>query len=163
MEEGPRKYHDFIRRRLGSAQAVVAIDVHTGLGKYARDTILVDTSRYEQLRRVYGERVAPSDPLSGPAYRVRGGLHTLLPHALRDTRINFLTQEFGTYNAIRVLHALREENRWHHHGAGTPDHPTRRHLMKIFCPDDPAWRKAVLGRGRELILGAWSVLGEQVI
>jgi hypothetical protein len=60
-------------------------------------------------------------------------------------------QEFGTYHSVRVLHALREENRWHQHGGGTVEHPTKSELKEFFCPEDEAWRKAVLARGKELL------------
>jgi len=50
-----------------------------------------------------------------------------------------------------VLHALREENRWHHYGAGTLDHPTKRILQDIFYPQDELWQAAALRFGREAV------------
>jgi len=46
---------------------------------------------------------------------------------------------------------LREENRWHHYGAGTLDHPTKRILKETFYPQDETWQESVLNRGKELL------------
>jgi hypothetical protein len=57
-----------------------------------------------------------------------------------------------------VLHALREESRWHHYGNGTLDHAVKRTLKDAFDPDDDGWRLRVLQRGRELFNQASQVL-----
>jgi hypothetical protein len=75
----------------------------------------------------------------------------MLPRAMPKAEVFTLTQEFGTFNPMKVLHALREENRWHHHGAGTLDHPTKRRLKETFCPQDTTWQEAVLNRGKERV------------
>jgi hypothetical protein len=151
LEQGPQRYESFLAKQLGSAERIVAIDVHTGLGQYAQDTLLVDDSHYETLRRMFGERVTRSDPHQGPGYRVQGGLSSLFPHLRPNAEVFFVTQEFGTYRATTMLHALREENRWHHYGNGTVDHPTKRILKDIFYPQDELWQAAVLKRGREVV------------
>ncbi len=63
----------------------------------------------------------------------------------------FVCQEFGTYNSVEVLRSLRAENRWHHHGEGSVDHPSKPELKETFRPDDESWRRAVLHRGAEVI------------
>jgi Protein of unknown function (DUF2817) len=151
LQDGLRQYHSFLQRRLAGAQSVLAVDVHTGLGKYAEDTLLVNAPDSGRLRSVFGKRVCAMDPERSPAYRIKGGLPDLLAGALPKARLDFLGQEFGTYNPIKVLHILREENRWHHYGAGTTDHPAKRALKEAFCPGDASWRRAVLKRGRELV------------
>jgi hypothetical protein len=159
LEEGPLKYQTFIAQRLSSVRYISAIDVHTGLGRYGEDTILTGTNEYAELRRVYGNRVAPSGPTESPAYQVRGGLHARLPAIVPQARVSFLTQEFGTYNPIKVLGALRTENRWHYHGGRLPGHAAGRTLKNTFCPDDESWRQAVLKRGQELLSEVWVQLG----
>ncbi|HYR42311.1 MAG TPA: DUF2817 domain-containing protein [Terriglobia bacterium] len=151
LEQGLERYQAFLRRRLGSVEAVLAIDVHTGLGKYAEDTLLVAAEDYDRLGPIFGKRVRAMEAKRGPAYRPQGGLADLLSAALPQAHVDFIGQEFGTYNPVKVLHALREENRWHHYGSGTVPHPTKRALKQAFCPDDESWRRAVLKRGRELV------------
>jgi hypothetical protein len=147
LEQSLDRYHSFLARRLKSAERVVAIDVHSGLGKYGEDTLLAEPRKLEVLRAIFGRTITSSEPLDGPAYRIRGGLESLVSAALPNAEVLFVTQEFGTYSPIRNLHALREENRWHHFGAGDLDHPTKRALLQAFNPDDDNWRKAVLRRG----------------
>lgn len=156
LEEGPRKVQAFVRARLGSAEHLVVVDVHTGLGPFAYDTLFVHAGDegseiYRVMKRTFGERVATLDPDRGPAYRVKGAYDTMYPRVLSDEKVYFLCQEFGTYNAVRALSALRDENRWHHYGDGTVDHPAKEELKEKFSPDDESWRQTVLRRGREVI------------
>ena len=160
LEQGPQKYQAFLTERLRTAEQVFVVDVHTGLGTYGRDVLLVEEEHRTRFRKSFDELVKPLEPDLGPAYRVRGGHHTMLPRALPMARIYFLAQEFGTYNPVKVLHALREENRWHHHGEGTVDHPTKRKLRKTFCPEDVAWQAAVLSRGKKLVQEAVEFLSK---
>jgi Protein of unknown function (DUF2817) len=156
LEQGLERYETYLTQRLVSAKRIVAIDVHTGLGKYRKDTLLGDPKDLEKLRSIFGRQVTSSEPQHGPAYRVRGGLDSLISRAVPGADLFFVNQEFGTYSAIRNLHALREENRWHHFGGGTLDHATKRALKKAFNPDDEVWRRSVLRRGSEILNQALS-------
>ncbi len=151
LEPGPEQYRAFLAHRLASTERIIAIDVHTGLGKYGEDTLLVEEENYDALRGMFGERVAPSTPDKSVAYRIRGALDTMIPRAMPKAKVFMVTQEFGTYSPTKVLHALREENRWHHYGAGTLDHSTKQVLKETFYPQDEHWRKRVLERGKELV------------
>jgi len=131
------------------------------LGPYGEDTLLAEpeeTNEYNTLQRWFGSRVKPFDPKRGPAYFIRGGLDGVVPHLIPNARVHFVTQEFGTYHSTKVLHALREENRWHHYGAGTLGHPAKQTLKETFYPQDEIWRKRVLQRGKELIEQGLSTL-----
>ena len=151
LQKGPEEYQAWLSRRLLTAEHIVAIDVHTGLGKYGSDTLLVEPEKYDTLRPIFGDRVAASEPDHSPAYRVRGGYDSLLARMVPKAKSYFVCQEFGTYHSVRVLHALREENRWHQNGGGTVEHSTKSELKESFCPGDEAWRKSVLARGKELL------------
>jgi hypothetical protein len=85
------------------------------------------------------------------AYRIQGGLGSMISRALPQAHPIFIGQEFGTYSPINIFHALREENRWHRYGGGAIDHPTKRKLKETFCPADEYWRGAILKRGQELV------------
>ncbi len=157
LQQGAERYQSFLARRLASAEQVVAIDVHTGLGKYGEDTLLVELKDYDTLRPMFGKRGAPSEPDQSLGYRVRGGMNSMIPRVLPQARVSSLTQEFGTFSAVNVLRALREENRWHHYGDGRVDHPTKRQLQEAFSPEDESWRHSVLARGKELLERAMGV------
>jgi hypothetical protein len=151
------KYQGFVRDRLAPAKKLIVIDVHTGIGKYGQESLLVDAQDYARLRSVFGEQITAMEPGQGPAYKVRGGLPSIFS-ALPQSQTTFIGQEFGTYSPIHVVHALREENRWHHFGAGGLDHRTKQTLRRTFCPEDEAWRRAVLEKGRALVNQALAVV-----
>jgi hypothetical protein len=57
-----------------------------------------------------------------------------------------------------VLHALREENRWHHHGGGDVNHSSKRALLAALNPGDTEWRRAAAGHGCDLVYRAMRLL-----
>src|SRR5262249_58709508 len=147
----------FLADRLNTAERVISIDVHTGIGKYGEDILMVQPKDYAPLRPLLGKRVTP--PTEGDSYRVRGSMDSVFAMALPNAQVFSITQEFGTYNPVRVLQALREENRWHHFGSGSLDHPAKQTLKHTFFPHDASWQARVLKRGQELINAASEILG----
>jgi hypothetical protein len=158
LEQELQSYQAYLARRLASVECIVAIDVHTGLGKYGEDALLADPKDIEKFRNMFGRQVTSSEPQHGPAYRIRGGLDSLIMRAVPAAELLFITQEFGTYGPVRNVRALREENRWHHYGRGTLDHPSKRALKEAFNPDDEKWREAVLRRGTAALIKALKAL-----
>jgi hypothetical protein len=148
----------FLQTRLRNAARIVAIDVHTGLGKYGNDILLVDAPHFETMSRLFGSRVVALDAQRGAAYKVRGGLQSMIFGLNSKAEASFIGQEFGTYHPLRVIHALREENRWHQFGAATLDHPVKTKLKETFCPEDHSWRRNVLNRGKEVLDRAFEIL-----
>jgi hypothetical protein len=159
LEQGPALYLDWLGEHLGGAQHVVAIDVHTGLGKQGHDTLLVEAEigdpLHTRLHGIFGDRVAPWDPEEGVAYQIRGGLPSAIERRFPNATVDFVTQEFGTHPPLKVLKALALENRQVQWGTETPlDHPTKKNILEAFRPDKQGWRDAVLERGQELALQA---------
>jgi len=156
LEQGPAKLQEYMAAHLAGVERIVAIDIHTGLGRFGDDRLLVDAA-WEQtaavsqtMRRVFGERVQPLDS-TGVAFAVRGTQFNMYYRLFPEAQVYLAAQEFGTDHALRVLGALRAENRWQHYGAGTVDHPTKVRLREVFNPDDARWRRLVLQRGQEAI------------
>lgn len=162
LEDGPRAVQRYVAKRLSGVERLIAVDVHTGLGSFGEDTILVDADEdhhmFTRMRDAFGDRVTPTDPERGPAYRVRGSCDAMYARMFPAADVCAVTQEFGTYNVIRVLKALRAENRWQHHGDNRIDHPTKRALKECFAPDSESWRTAVLERGAAVVSQALELL-----
>ncbi|MBK5291139.1 MAG: DUF2817 domain-containing protein [Acidobacteriia bacterium] len=155
MEEGPSKFQDLMKERLVDAERIVAIDVHTGLGRFGTDRLLVDsaaerTEVNRTMREVFGERIEPLAK-HGIAYAVRGAQQDMYFRSFPRAKIHFVSQEFGTYNPLRIVEALRAENRWHLYGKRGIRHYTKKALLEVFNPNDPKWRRSVLKRGEEVI------------
>jgi uncharacterized protein DUF2817 len=156
LEQGPAVFQQYLTDHLAGVERILAIDIHTGLGPFGDDRLLVDVppdrdSVYQSMAEVFGQRVQRLNGAS-VAYEFRGAQQNLYSRLFPGAQLYFVTQEFGTYPPLRVLEALRSENRWHHYGGGgTVDHPVKTKLRKMFNPDDEGWRRLVLTRGRELI------------
>jgi hypothetical protein len=157
LQQGPRRFGEWLRARLPGATSVFVIDMHTGLGPHGEDTLITEPGAISvpsaALSAALG-RPLLGDAASPAAYSVRGSLGAALPRLLPGRRIDFVLQEIGTWPPLRVLQALREENRWHHHGAGHLDHPAKRRLREALCPASAAWRESAVARGHDLVYRA---------
>jgi hypothetical protein len=162
LEQGPRELSRFVHERLAAVEYLIGIDVHTGLGPFGTDTLLVNADErsrsFTRLREAFGERVSLSDPRRSPAYRATGTYDTIFRRAAPGAGVDFVVQEFGTYSSLRVLKVLRAENLRHRQGDEGIDHPTKVDLRETFCPSDESWRMAVLTRGGAAIGQALGLL-----
>lgn len=152
LQEESRLLGEWLRTRLAAATSVFAMDLHTGLGAYGASTLIAEPlpgSDATSLSQRLGLHVQ-CETSSPAAYRVRGSFGSALPRLLPQARIEFVLQEIGTAPPLQVLHALREENRWHHHGDLGRDHPSRQALLGALCPADPDWRHAAVALGWQL-------------
>ena len=152
LEAGPAAYREYLADRLAQAHRIAAIDVHTGLGRYGEDMLMVDPAPARaplnrSMRFCFGARVQAADG-TGAAYHVHGTQQDMYEQLFPRASLFFATQEFGTLHSLRMLAALRAENRWHHYGSSAIDHPAKQHLLRVFCPPSAAWRDQVLSRGR---------------
>jgi hypothetical protein len=167
---GPSESQLIIRehflRWLSEAPAVVHLDIHTGLGRWARYKLLAeDPFPPETVGRVvrwFGPGVyEPSEP-RGLAYYTRGGFGRWCADLAGGRDYVFLCTEFGTRPILTVLAGIRAENQAHHWGH--PDDPgTRRakaRLVGLFCPSSPRWRRRVLERGVRVVRQAVAGLTE---
>ena len=130
IEEGARRYRGWVREHLAACERVVAVDVHTGLGPRGEDTLLVRAADEERMKRSLGFRVFPLDVSSSAADEIQGGYEHMLRAVVAN--VDFVTQEFGTVRELKVLSALRDENRHHHYNGGALDHPSKRALVDAF-------------------------------
>ncbi|WP_218080040.1 DUF2817 domain-containing protein [Anthocerotibacter panamensis] len=156
LEEGPERYQAWLRTHLAAARYVVAVDVHTGLGKPGQATLLVEepAGAHRWLSAAF------STPLS-VGYVIQGGLCAALVRLLPQATVDCVTQEFGTGAPLTVLHALREENRWHHYGDGSLNHPAKDRLKQTFQPSTRLWQERVLQQGLTCLSEALRLVTDQ--
>jgi hypothetical protein len=166
LQEGPRLYCDWLREHVGDADYVFALDLHTGLGRRGTDTVIAEIEAAATAPTALGPAlgralVDPHQP--SVAYTVRGSLGSALPKVLTRSRIDFVLQEIGTYPPLAVLHALREENRWHFYGNGSLKHPAKERLRETLCPAARDWRVKAVNRGVSLARAAarWTFNSER--
>lgn len=165
MEAGPRLFCAWLQAHLARSAYVFALDLHTGLGRRGTDTLVLEPSVAATAVETLSSALArplvdPSQP--SVAYTVRGNFGAALPPLLPHAKIDFVLQEIGTYPPLKVLHALREENRWHWYGDGGLEHPAKLRFREALCPKAAEWREKALDRGVTLArAGArWAFSGQ---
>lgn len=167
---GPQPTVAILRDRLPDwigtgAHRVLHLDFHTGLGKRGTYKLLVDhvagSPGAEALRSAFGGSVQPWAK-GGVSYAIRGGLGTWCKALLPRVSYDVLAAEFGTVGILRVIAALRAENRVHHWG--DPDSAATRaaksELMDVFAPRDGGWRAGVVTEGTAIFDRAVAALGQ---
>jgi hypothetical protein len=157
LQKGPQCYLAWLSKNLAQVEYVLTLDVHTGIGPWARESLFLETPVCNRALKMF----LKSRQHTKVPYFIQGGFSVALPRILPNTHLEALTQEFGTYPVLQILHALREENRWHHYGDGTLQHPAKHRLLEMFLPSSPTWRSAVLQQGRSLLEQAAKVLDGQ--
>ena len=157
--ESSRFIDAWLRRTLGSVERVLGIDVHAGLGSFARQTLFIEhrrsNPRVAEIERALEMRLTTLPEGAGPYVpTARGAACDALPALFPDARVDWLLQEFGTYSALRVLRALREENFFYHHGTAQERQSYATHFREMFTPQSFQWRESVLRTGVNLVARA---------
>lgn len=139
---------------LEQASEVVHLDFHTGLGRWAKCELLLSegesTSEIDWWRTHFAHHkvVEPNRP---SRYTVRGGFGPWLQALFLERRYHYITAEFGTYSAGRVIRTLAEENRWTRMAPDLhPTHWSRRRLSEAFAPANRKWRTTTHHIGMQL-------------
>ncbi|QDT12739.1 Succinylglutamate desuccinylase / Aspartoacylase family protein [Planctomycetes bacterium K23_9] len=148
---------------IGESQNVIHMDLHTGLGKRAACKLLLEETRdaesYPWYAKTFGEqyveasRLHPNDAADRTAYQASGSLGSWLHKANPNRNFRFALAEFGTYGLVKVLAALRAENRAHFHANASDSRYQRAksNLVEHFCPAGPAWRSEVIEKATQII------------
>ncbi len=145
------------------AGAVVHLDLHTGLGAFADYQLFVEPPHAAHVQWYWThfdyERVV--SVADGGVYDARGVMGAWLARHADGRRYRFACVEFGTHPEVRVLAALRAENRAHHHApAESSVHAVaKRELVECFCPRNPLWREKAIARGGEVVGQAMAAVG----
>lgn len=154
LEEGPRLLLAHLKKKLGPARQICAIDVHTGLGAFADEIVILERNQggpfQQYLQRLYGARLDNTSPDRAQVYHVRGGIEAGVPRLFPDATVDWVTQEFGTVSGFSVLSALRAENRAVRERPLPPGHPLKLALKACFAPADSRWKTSILEKGESL-------------
>lgn len=134
------------------------IDVHTGLGKFGKDTLLFEetTASETSLQKMFPTAehiVTPNvqDKKAMGGYDLtRGIVMSFLQK--KNPNGTFVLQEFGTLPGVFVGRALILENMVYQHGTGKS--MGRLWLQSAFYPQSAEWRASIVTRGVALLLQA---------
>lgn len=159
-----RILREHVRSWLGQPERVLHVDLHTGMGKWGTYALCVDLPvehpRVARLQREFGAaHVQGFDP-KGVLYEIQGGMGRWLEQCVEDAQYDCILAEFGTYAPLRVLTAMRFENRVHHFASHRDElvQKARQRLFEVFCPRAPAWRRLVVERAMRVLRQAQAAL-----
>ena len=143
---------------LGASSRIVHIDFHSGLGRYGQYKLLLnesaDAATAIWLKSQFNENyIEVLGAVDGTAYPVSGVFGEWCQQQAADRMYRFIGAEYGTYDVVRVLKALREENSAHRFEPQDSDRFVRakQELLECFCPLDNQWRANVVKSGLDLI------------
>jgi hypothetical protein len=166
LEEGPRRVLDWLRGHLAGAQRLLVLDLHTGLGRFGQQTLLAEPDmpheRVASLAHALGAHARGGAGRSDPGgFAAHATFAAALAPTLGHVQPEFFTVEYGTYSGLRVLYALREENRWHHYGDGSLSHAVKARLAETFAPASARWRSAAVSNGDRLLRAAAAAIARE--
>lgn len=147
---------EIIPQAAAGAERVVHIDLHTGMGKWATYTLAVPyastADRVKRLSREFGHsNVSALDPGS-LLYEIRGNLGEWCEDVSGGAHYDTLLAEFGTYNPLHVISALRRENRAHHWSTDpSQTAAAKAALLETFCPESRSWQRRVTQTGLNIL------------
>lgn len=143
-----------IQNWIGDAQKVIHIDFHTGLGTWGTYKLFAgevdNPQKVQSLTAQFGVDKIETWTPQGISYPIRGGLGEWCKAKFPEYDYDFLTAEFGTYPTLKVVKALRAENRafWYSQSVDTN---LRDWFKEIFAPSDRTWRDVCVTQGLEII------------
>ena len=151
-----------LRGWLGAAQQVIHLDLHSGLGKWGTYQLFAEITRDAPRYRWLADRfpqLLTLDP-EDLVYQPRGTFGRWCQAEFADLSYDFILAEFGTYSMLRVLKALRAENRAHWWGKKTQrsSHLAKQELLEVFVPKSDRWRQIALESGVALCWAGMNAL-----
>lgn len=167
----PSELFPILRRNLprwiGSAREIVHWDVHSGLGRWGQELMLLgeslETPAAKWWTRHFGTAAIAVDD-DRNAYAVKGGFGPWCQHLFADRVYRFVTYEFGTLARFRVLKALVNEMRdWpYRRTRGGAETWASRAMRETFCPRSRTWQETVVRQGTLRLRQTRSVLEQSV-
>jgi len=155
--KGPSKSSEIIRNNLhkwvAGAERVMHVDFHTGLGPWATYVLgacePADEDEISWLRKYFDQDYVQGMEPNGVLYEIHGEFGAWCKQAVDSLEYHAVLAEFGTYSPLKVLGALRAENRTHHWA--NPEDPCSRdaknQLKEAFAPASPEWQSSCVEKG----------------
>ena len=161
LQQEPALLQQWLREHIISVEQLMVIDIHTGLGRFGEQQIYsafaLQRATRSHLEKALDKRVFVHDE-GGDSYLIKGGVSALYKELFGHVDPQYLTVEFGTLSLVKMLSALREENRHHFYSGGSLDHWAKKALMNASCPDSSAWKEQVVSMGGKLVGNALALL-----
>lgn len=135
----------------------VILDIHSGLGEFADFELISshppETKEFKQILEWYKHDITSPELDSSESSIVLGDLPLGIAQELGNTFTLGLTLEFGTYDKIRVLNALRADNWLQFFGDQKSEvaKEIKDNIKEAFYPKSNEWREKIESTGKRII------------
>ncbi len=140
---------------LGAAKKVALVDYHTGLGPYGHgERIVVHDPKgaaFQRARDWYDDDITSPFDGSSTSAPLTGVNLMGIEEALGDAEFTALALEYGTYDLMEVLNALRADNWLHQHGDldSEKGKAIKKETRRCLYPDKDDWKELIWERAVE--------------
>lgn len=162
LQREPALLRQWLKDHITGIDRLTVLDLHTGLGRFGEHLVIPAFAMDEKVRLITEMRFGCSldtGDNGGDGYPVTGSVSALYETLFEDIDLQYFTVEFGTLPPLKVLRALRDENRHHFYSGGNLDHWSKEALKRALYPASSAWKERVLEDGRNLVENALWCLG----
>lgn len=157
---------DFLTKKIDRnvLKKVIHIDIHSGMGDYAEDLLVVDRDKNNEFQQLFGSKVYPIVREHGEnysqkefsAYTTKGSVISAFQEIFQRIGVPYygICQEFGTYGTVSCLKALRLENAaFAKYGEKLGrNHQSKKDLLEAFYPHSCLyWKTKVIKNGQEFV------------
>jgi hypothetical protein len=152
--------YSVLRAHVTGYRQLAWIDLHTGLGPYGHGEKIFlsrDPSELARARRWWGADVKPIHEPGSISADAQGPLVTIAYDEFPAIEKTTLALEFGTYESLQVLQALRADHWLHRHPECEVEAAAqiRQKLKDTFYCDNDEWKGLVFGQTRVV---AWQTI-----
>ena len=148
-------WRQILRQHAGTAERLIGLDLHTGLGpRGVGEAICVtDEAEFQRARALFGEDLTWTGGAGSVSAQVGGSLFHAVQEEIGGGRATMVGLEYGTYPIPQTLEALRAETWLMARGdpKGKQAASIKQALKDVFYIDSPDWHQAVLARFFELL------------
>jgi hypothetical protein len=142
-------FGEWIQNNIRATDHVVTIDIHSGLGGFCEDSLLIDdpdgSESHKRVVSIFNnEKIYAPDSSNSLTYVTRGSLSYLIPKIHPNIRVDQVVHEFGTVSPLKVIYSLVEENYLYFKD---PSRRFKGKLVNVFCPTSQKWRENGVRRG----------------
>lgn len=137
------------------SNSITWLDVHTGLGPFGFDTMMVDDAQTAakaklQFPKSIVEAKTSGDVDASSGYdNLQGDFGSYFKTKTTQGSFMYITQEFGTVNGIQAYRSLYLENSAFQLDKASQPYTARNYLIPAFNPLSAFWRVSVVERGVE--------------
>ncbi len=152
----------WLKAHVTGIDMLMVLDLHTGLGRFGEHLVIPAFAMDEKVRLITEMRFGRSLELGDSrddGYPVTGSMSALYEQLFEDIDLQYFTVEFGTLPPLKILRALRDENRHHFYSGGHLDHWSKEALKRALYPASSVWKERVIENGRNLVENALWCLG----